>query len=138
MTGRQEISKMILGILNTRKQYVMIPKRLSEHIVSTIERPEQNNRNYRTGTLIDYLHERRMSLVVTNRMFGERIVVDSDEKIHYAIKRGMNFYQLSDGDLISDGIDYHTTPNKTVSISIDRFCALMERLNYNIEITNKN
>ena len=99
MTDRFGISKMIMGILETRKGYKLVPKKLSEHIVSTIEHPRKSGGNYRTGTLIDYLHERKMSLVVTNRVFGEKIVLDTPEKVHYAIERGMGFFNLSDGDL---------------------------------------
>ena len=134
MTDRFGISKMIMGILETRKGYKLVPKKLSEHIVSTIEHPRKSGGNYRTGTLIDYLHERKMSLVVTNRVFGEKIVLDTPEKVHYAIERGMGFFNLSDGDLINEGVDYHSVKDKSVSIGIERFCTLMARLEFDITV----
>jgi len=134
MTDRFGISKMIMGILETRKGYKLVPKKLSEHIVSTIEHPKKSGGNYRTCTLIDYLHERKMLFVVTNNVFGERVVVDGPEKVHYAIQRGMDFFKLSDGDLINEGIDYHTAKDKSVSIGIERFCLLMARLEFEIMV----
>lgn len=134
MMDRFGISKMIMGILETRKGYKLVPKKLSEHIVSTIEHPKKSGGNYRTGTLIDYLHERKMLLIVTNNVFGERVVLDGPEKVHYAIQRGMDFFKLSDGDLINEGIDYHTVKDKSVSIGIERFCLLMARLEFEITV----
>ncbi len=134
---RRQISERIMEILGARKAYTLAPKRISEHIVQAIERPIQFDSNYRTGSLISYLRERKMLLVVQNEVFGQRIVIDSPEKVHLAIKRGMDFYGLSDGDLINEGLDYHTPKDDKVSINIDRFCQLMEKLRFKMEIHGK-
>lgn len=131
---RTDIGRMINEKLRDRKSYVFVPKRLTEHIVAAIERPQQTKSNYRTGSLIDYLRERKMKLVVRNAMFGDEVVINSRQKVHETVQRGMSFYGLSETALVNEGIDYHAPKNPSASLSIDRFLELMKRFNYEVSI----
>jgi hypothetical protein len=131
---RNDIGTMIAGLLRERRSYVFVPKRLTEYIVAAIERPEQTNTNYRTGSLIEYLHERRLKMVVSNELWGDEVVVDSNRVVHEVIRRGMSFYGLSESALVNEGINYHLPKSPDASVNIDRFIELMERFNYKIVI----
>lgn len=131
---RNDIGRMIAELLRERRSYVFVPKRLTEYIVAAIERPDHTNTNYRTGSLIEYLHERKLKLVVRNDLWGDEIVVDSNKVVHEVIKRGMSFYGLSEAALVNEGLDYHFPKSPDASVNIDRFLELMERFNYEIAI----
>ncbi len=131
---RIKLGNMITERLRDRKSYVFVPKGLSEYLVASIERPDQMNRNYLTGSLIEYLKKRKLSLVVSNEVYGEKRVLESNLDIHLVIRKAMSFFMISDTDLADEGLDYHSYCGTDTSIRIDRFLELMERMKFKITI----
>jgi len=130
---RYDIASMISGILSERKSYAAVPKRLSEHIVKKVERPGKRA-SYRTATLLQYLSERKIRLEISNRKAGYRAVVSSNSDIHAAIRYCMDYYDLKDRDLASEGLEYHCSKDSEVSIDIDRCLRIFDKLEIEIGI----
>jgi hypothetical protein len=135
--NRAEIASLIKEILRKRKRFTLLPKSVSEHIVFEIENPELGEHSYRTGSLIRYLKARRMKMVASNFSFGKVIVISDNSQVHYAIRCGMEFFNISENKLIDEGIDYHVTRDTSKSIGIDRFCELMDYFKYRITIEDE-
>ena len=136
MTTRHDIANMISGILSERGSYPAVPKRLTDHIVTRIEHPLKRS-SYRTGTLLQYLSERKMKLEVCNRIAGYRAVVSENSGIHAAIRYCMGFYNLRDNDLTCDGLEYHCNRDSDASISMDRCLRIFDKLYIEINITDE-
>ncbi len=131
---KEEIGRIIRTLKSEKKCPVSV---VSRYMQRNIECPENYEYNYSVGTLLTYLQERDMAMTLYNRMFGETVNIDSDDMLEYAIRRGMNFFNLSMNDLIADNLGYKGNRKGAGMISISRFCRLMDRLCYEVTIADK-
>lgn len=76
-------------------------------------------------------------MVASNFSFGKVIVISDNSQVHYAIRCGMEFFNVSENKLTDEGIDYHITRDVSKSIGIDRFCELMDYFKYRITIEDE-
>lgn len=127
MIDRQKIADMISGILSARKSYKAVPRGMTEHIVACIEHPGGDKAVYRTGSLVDYARSRRMKVVLEIDDAGYRKEVEHYHDIHDSIHFCLDYYDISEGDLANDGIDYRYPKGSDVSFSIDKLCDILNR-----------
>ncbi len=134
MNGRRQIAKMVSDILSERKDYPLIPRGMTEHIVKGIERPGVRRAAYRTGSLLSYLSSRNMRLEVCHEDAGYRKVITTNSELHEAIRFCLDYYGITEGDLGRDGVEYRYARGTDASISIDRCWDVFEKLNMKVMI----
>lgn len=135
MIDRKKISEMIMEALSRRgKRFSMVPGGISEYIAFGIEHPDVSNQSYRTGHLIEYLKARGLEMSVTHGVTGERIALVSNNAVHESIRQGMMFLNLRDSSLCNEGLAYNSKCDTQSSVGIDRYCAILDRLGYAVEI----
>ena len=136
MNDRKRIAEMISEILSDRKSYRAVPSGTTEHIVKCIEHPGGSKAVYRTGSLIEYVSRRNMRLVLVHEDAGYRKAVADNSDIHEAIRFCLDYYGYSDSELSRYGIEYRYPAGASSSLSIDRCCEILDRLNVIIVIEN--
>ncbi len=133
--NKEDISRQIASILKKRGEPGRTGSGLSGHMISSIENPHKSRRNYHVSKLLEYLQKRGMTLVIDCVPFGESVAVHSMQEVHQVIRRGMDFYCLSEGDIINSGIQYRLAPYPFhESIGIEMLCRLMDMFNFNLVI----